>query len=139
MRCFLTVAAVLSAMAPSVGAEPLSDDAARQHKLDLQERCAQAAEKSFRSSGWKTENGSAYQSHYNQTLGVCLMELDDQQPSGGVRCVSDAIEGRVYALYSWSATGAELGCQLIPSQKEKRDCKSLDEYSAFAATLMEQP
>ena len=40
-------------------AQPLPDDAARQHKLDLQERCAQAAEKSFRSSGWKPENGSA--------------------------------------------------------------------------------
>ena len=32
-------------------AQPLSDDAAMQ-------RCAQAVERSFRLSGWKTENGS---------------------------------------------------------------------------------
>jgi hypothetical protein len=29
-------------------------------------------------------------------------------------------------------------CQLIPLQKEKRDCATDEEYEAFAASLMEQ-
>jgi hypothetical protein len=126
-------------MGQVAGAQPLSDEAARQHKLDLQERCAQAAEKTFRSSGWKTDLGSGYQSHYNQTLGVCLIEIDGRQETGGVKSVSDAIEGRTYAHYMWGANGAQLGCQLTPSQKEKRDCTGNEEYEAFAASLMEQP
>ena len=130
----------------SAGAEPLSDDAARQHKLDLQERCAQAAEKNFRSSGWKTELGSGYQSHYNQSLGVCLIEIEGRTGGGAVtKSVSDAVEGRMYALYLWVEKPGKkywevppVQCQLIPSQKEKRDCTSDEEYSAFAASLMEQ-
>jgi hypothetical protein len=120
-------------------AEPLADEAARQHKLDLQERCAQAAEKNFRSSGWKAENGSSYKSHYNQTLGVCLIEVYGHEATGSTNSsVSDAIEGRVYALYIWGPNGQFGGCLLIPTEKEKRNCTSEEEYQAFAATLMEQ-
>ena len=113
-------------------AQPLSDDAARQ-------RCAQAAESSFRLSGWKTENGSTYQSHYNRTLHACLIEIEGRSQYGVTRTVSDAVEGRTYAIDMWVVNGDRpMMCQLIPSQKEKRDCANEEEYRAYAASLMER-
>jgi hypothetical protein len=114
-------------------AQPLSDDAARQ-------RCAQAAGTSFRLSGWKTENGSSYKSHYSRTLHACLIEIEGRSQFGVTRTVSDADEGRTYAIYMWVVNGDRpMMCQLIPSQKEKRDCTTEEEYRAYAASLMEQP
>ena len=113
-------------------AQPLSDEAALQ-------RCAQAAERSFRLSGWKTENGSTYHSHYNRTLHACLIEIEGRSQYGVTRTVSDAVEGRTYAIYMWVVNGDRpMMCQLIPSQKEKRDCATEEEYGAYAASLMER-
>jgi hypothetical protein len=144
MRMPIVLVMLCAAMGSTVAAQPRTDEA-RQHKLDLQERCAQAAEKTFRSSGWKTELGSAYQSHYNQTLGVCLIEIEGHTEGGVTKSVSDAIEGRLYALYVWIQKPGKkywevppVTCQLIPTQKEKRDCTSDREYTDFAASLMEQ-
>ena len=104
-----------------------------------QERCAQTAATSFRLSGWKTENGSVYRSHYNRTLGACLIEIEGRSQYGLTKSVSDTIEGRTYAIYMWVTGGNKpMMCQLIPSEKEKRDCASEEEYKAFAASLMEQ-
>ena len=114
-------------------AQTLSDTAARQ-------RCAQAAGTSFRLSGWKTENGSTYKSHYNRTLHACLIEIEGRSQYGVTRTVSDADEGRTYAIYMWVVNGDRpMMCQLILSQKEKRDCATEEEYRAYAASLMEQP
>jgi hypothetical protein len=49
----------------TASAQPITD----------QVRCAQAAATSFRLSGWKAEDGSVYKSHYNRTLGACLIEI----------------------------------------------------------------
>ncbi len=104
------------------------------------ERCARAAETSFRLSGWKTEDGSAYRSHYSRTLGACLIEIEGRSQYGVTKSVSDAVEGRAYAVYMWVTGGNKpMTCQLIPSQKEKRDCTNVEEYESFAANLMEQP
>jgi hypothetical protein len=114
----------------SVAAQPITE----------QERCVQAAARSFRLSGWKTENGSAYQCHYNRTLGACLIEIEGRSQYGITKTVSDAVEGRTYAIYMWVVTGSKpMLCQLIPSEKEKRDCATEEEYKAFAARLMQQP
>jgi hypothetical protein len=137
MRKLLAGAMLIVAMAPGVAAQPLSDEA-RQQKLDLQERCAQAAARSFRLSGWKAEYGSAYQSHYNRTLGACLIEIEGRSQYGVTKSVSDAVEGRTYAIYMWVVNGNK-PCQLVPSEKERRDCATEEEYKAFAASLMEQP
>jgi hypothetical protein len=128
MRKHLTAAILIATIASSVGAEPLSD-----------QRCAQEAARSFRLSGWKTEDGSAYRSHYNRTLNVCLIEMEGRSQYGVTKSVLDAVEGRTYAIYMWVAGGNKpMMCQLIPSQKEKRDCATEAEYATFAASLMKQ-
>ncbi len=115
------------------------DTASAQPATD-QVRCAQAAATSFRLSGWKTEDGSGYKSHYNRTLGTCLIEIEGRSQYGVTKMVTDAVEGRTYAIYLWVAASYKpMTCQLIPSAKEKRDCATEEEYKAFAASLMEQP
>ena len=129
MRTLFAGAIFFAAIAPSA-AQLVAD----------KERCARAAETSFRLSGWKTENGSAYRSHYNRTLGACLIEIEGRSQYGLTKSVSDAIEGRTYAIYMWVTGGNKpMLCQLIPSEKEKRDCANEEEFKAFAASLMEQP
>ncbi len=114
----------------SVAAQPISS----------QEQCAQAAARSFRLSGWKTENGSVYQSHYSRTLGACLIEVEGRSQYGVTKTVSDAVGGRTYAIYMWVVNGDKpMMCQLAPSEKDKRDCASEEEYKAFTASLMQQP
>ncbi len=138
MRKLLVRVMLLVALAPNVSAQPLSDEVRRQG-LDLQERCTEAAARSFRLSGWKTEEGSTYQSHYNRTLGACLVEIDGHSQYGVTKSVSDAVEGRTYAIYMWVVNGNKpMMCQLIPRDKEKRDCATEDEYKAFAGSLMEK-
>ncbi len=113
----------------SVAAQPVAN----------QEQCAQAAARSFRLSGWKTEDGSAYKSHYNRALGACLIEIEGRSPYGLTKSVSDAVEGRTYAIDIWVTGGNKpMMCQLLPIEKEKRDCASEEDYNAFAATLMDQ-
>jgi len=128
MRKLFAGAIFFVAIAPSA-AQLVSDN----------DRCARAAETSFRLSGWKTENGSAYRSHYSRTLGACLIEIEGRSQYGVTKSVADAIEGRTYAIYMWATGGNKpMTCQLIPSQKEKRDCATEEEYNVFAASLMEQ-
>ncbi len=126
----LAGAMLMIAAMTTASAQPITD----------QVRCAQAAATSFRLSGWKTEDGSGYKSHYNRTLGTCLIEIEGRSQYGVTKTVSDAVEGRTYAIYMWvAASNKPMMCQLIPSVKEKRDCATEEEYKAFAATLMEQP
>ena len=90
-------------------------------------------------SGWKTENGSTYQCHYNRTLHACLIEIEGRSQYGVTKTVSDAVEGRTFAIDMWVVNGDRpMMCQLIPSQKEKRDCANEEEYRAYAASLMER-
>jgi hypothetical protein len=126
----LAGAMLMIAAMDTASAQPITD----------QVRCAQAAATSFRLSGWKTEGGSSYKSHYSRALGACLIEIEGRSQYGVTKIVSDAVEGRTYAIYMWVVNGNKpMTCQLIPSAKEKRDCATEEEYKAFAASLMEQP
>jgi hypothetical protein len=129
VRVIVTATAMLSAtFASSLGAEPLSD-----------QRCAQEAASSFRLSGWKTEDGSNYRSHYNRALHVCLIEIEGHSQYGVTKSVLDAVEGRTYAIYMWVAgDNKPMMCQLTTFQKEKWDCTTEEEYKAFAADLMKK-
>lgn len=123
----------LATAVSSVAAQPLTN------KIDSQEHCAEEAARSFRLSGWKTEDGSVYKSHYNRTLRACLIEIEGRSQYGVTKSVSDAVENHTYAIYMWVVNGNKpLMCQLIPSEKEKRDCATEEEYKAFTASLMEQ-
>jgi hypothetical protein len=116
----------------------LADKVAREN-LELQQKCAQQAEKIFMQLGYRMDRptlgiSATYQSHYNAKLGKCFMTLDSTG-AGDHRFLFDAYEQREYAEYM--AMPARLNCKLIPSSGRETLCKSEEEYKAFAATYME--
>jgi hypothetical protein len=130
-------------------AQPAADDATRQQKMDLQERCSRQAEHVFKQSGWREDLGSGYQSHYNMALGRCLIEMDGRDANEKfvttTKSVTDAFENRVFALYVWMSQPPKkywevppFQCELTPSANEKRTCTTEQEVDDFAAGLMEQ-
>jgi hypothetical protein len=133
----LTLSLAAAMTVSSVAAQPFTNPR-RQTNVASQERCADEAARSFRLSGWKTEDGSTYKSHYNRTLSACLIEIEGRSSYGVTESVSDAVENRTYAIYMRVVDGIDpMICQLIPSENEKRDCATEEEYKTFAATLME--
>jgi hypothetical protein len=136
---------------------------ARSQSLDLQERCASEARRTFQEL--EDENKAKYnqstliqkdvsdhQSHYNTKLGRCLMlinrrsvlplsaNLSNQQRQS---ILVDANERRYYANYIETQLAAETKpkiemCELRPSMRQKTVCTAREEFDAFAATYLEQ-
>jgi hypothetical protein len=131
---------------------------ARAQSLDQQERCAQQARRAY--AELETQNGAEtqktvrlsgdYQSHYNVKLGKCLMlverrdMLNDSQFTT-TAYVIDANERRQYATYVWMSREGKkywevppMACELTPSLREKRFCKTREEFDEFVAPYMEE-
>jgi hypothetical protein len=129
--------------------------------LDQQERCMQQAKRTYteldaqngaetQRMGLKTVHISGdYQSHYNVKLGKCLMlvERSDMLDSQSITTayVMDANEHRQYAIYVWMSREGKkywevppMACELTPSLREKRFCKTREEFDEFAAPYMEE-
>lgn len=134
---------------------------ARAQSLDQQERCAQEAKRAFtekdaqdRLDMQKTGIGHSrvigdYQSHYNVKHGKCLMLVETTDMSGSqsitTAYVTDANEGRLYAIYGWMSREGKkywevppMTCELTPSLREKRFCKTREEFDEFVAPYMEE-
>ena len=134
---------------------------ARAQSLDQQERCAQQAKRAY--AELETQNGADtqkmgietvrlwgdYQSHYNVKLGKCLMlvERSDMLGSQSITTayVMDANERRQYATYVWMSREGKkywevppMACELTPSLREKRFCKTREEFDEFAEPYMEE-
>jgi hypothetical protein len=134
---------------------------ARAQSLDQQERCAQQAKRAYAEldaqNGAETQKmgietvriSGDYQSHYNVKLGKCLMlvERSDMLGSQSITTayVMDANERRQYATYVWMSREGKkywevppMACELTPSLREKRFCKTREEFDEFAAPYMEE-
>ncbi len=134
---------------------------ARAQSLDQQERCAQQAKRAYAEldaqNGTETQKmgletvhiSGDYQSHYNVKLGKCLMlvERSDMLGSQSITTayVMDANERRQYATYVWMSREGKkywevppMACELTPSLREKRFCKTREEFDEFAAPYMEE-
>ncbi len=134
---------------------------ARAQSLDQQERCAQQAKRAY--AELDAENNAEiqkknlktviisgnYQSHYNMKLGKCLMlvERSDMLDAQSITTayVMDANEHRMYAVYVWMSREGKkywevppMACDLTPSLREKRFCKTREEFDEFAAPYMEE-
>ncbi len=130
---------------------------ARAQSLDQQERCAQQAKRAY--ADLETPNGAEaqktvrlsgdYQSHYNLKLGKCLMLVERRDMLGSqsitTAYVIDANERRQYATYVWMSREGKkywevppMACELAPSLREKRFCKTREEFDEFAAPYMEE-
>jgi hypothetical protein len=138
-----------------------SGSIARAQSLDQQERCAQQAKRAYaeteaefeaynRAQTQKTVRYSGdYQSHYNIKLGKCLMLVETRDMIGSqsitTAYVRDANERRQYATYVWMSREGKkywevppMACELTPGLREKRFCKTREEFDEFAAPYMEE-
>ena len=136
---------------------------AQSQSLDLQERCATDARKTFRQL--ERENDAKYdaaaliqkaagdfQSHYNSKINRCLLlinraaviplsaNLSNQQRQS---FLVDANERRYYASYVETQLASDSKakverCELRPTMRYTTACTSRDEYDAFVATYLEQ-
>ena len=90
-----------------------------------------------------------YQSHYNVKLGKCLMLVERRDMLGSqsttTAYVMDANERRLYAVFVWMSREGKkywdvppLTCELSPSLREKRFCKTREEFDEFAGAYMEE-
>ena len=129
--------------------------------LDQQERCATQAKRSFQDiaardlaeqkqlGGMSRRISADYQSHYNTKIGKCLMLVETTDMLGGENSTTayliDANECRPYATYVWISRKDKkywevppTACELAPSLREKRDCKTREEFDAFVAEYLEE-
>jgi hypothetical protein len=130
--------------------------------LDFQAMCATQAQKAFQE--WEIERTKSklriskdistdYQSHYNTKLKKCFILIETNGLMPGLeegeflftKTLSDAYERRVYASYGWvSRTGQKYwevpptSCELIPSFRQKKFCKTQEEFDDFVAQYMEE-
>jgi hypothetical protein len=134
---------------------------AHAQSLDQQERCAQQAKRAYAESlaEFEAYNGATtqktvrisgdYQSHYNMKLGKCLMLVETRDMLGSqsttTAYVVDANERRQYATYVWMSREGKkywevppMACEPTPSLREKRFCKTREEFDEFAAPYMEE-
>ena len=129
--------------------EKLGDKKMRE-SLKLQQNCAQQAEKLFHQLGYSLnpsgDNVAVYQSHYNAKLNKCFMLLTAtilKAPTYGEKHLFDAYEQREYVEYIWQSSKLTpysdevLSCRLTDPLVAGANCKSKQEFDAFAARYME--
>ena len=134
---------------------------ARSQTLDLQAMCATQARKAFQE--WEKDQNEPkykssfplvsadYQSHYNTKIKKCLVLIEanhsatkNEQISTSV-LLTDAFERRVYANYLWISRPNKMywevppmTCELLPSLRDQKQCKTREEFDAFVADYMEE-
>lgn len=125
-------------------------DKKMRESLDLQRNCAQQAEKIFHQLGYNLNptgsNIAVYQNHYNAKLNKCFMVLTAtamKVTAYGEKYLFDAYEQREYGEYIWQSSKLTphsdevLSCLLSDPSKPEANCKTKQEFDAFAARYME--
>jgi hypothetical protein len=73
--------------------------------LDLQAKCANQADETYKEGGWQGDNYASYSDHYNSALGKCFILIENTDlktnPNGEYKSESlyDAFELRDYGDY----------------------------------------
>ena len=134
---------------------------ARAQSLDQQEQCAQQAKRLYTEINVETRAemqkmatkttivSAGYQSHYNVKSGKCLMLIERNDMLGSQFTTTvhlmDANERRHYGIYVWMSREEKkywdvppMSCQLTPSLREKRFCKTREEFDEFVTPYMEE-
>jgi hypothetical protein len=70
--------------------------------LAVQTECAANAQKFLVSRGWKAEEGSSYENHFNSRLNKCFVLVSEYALNDDFRTFDlyDGVEGRHYATYN---------------------------------------
>lgn len=135
-------------------------NAGRAQTLDQQERCATQAKRAYQEIQASdlaegkaigvSEIDSNYRSHYNTKMGKCLMLVKKNRMLGAgnsstTAYLIDANERRPYATYVWISQKDKKywevppsACELDRSLREKKTCKTREEFDAFVAGYLEE-
>ncbi len=120
-------------------------------QYDLQEKCANQAQRDFQSSGYKqasaTQAGETvdFSNHYNSELKKCLILVEGVNFKQGDfwthKTLSDANERKIYGSYLWSfVKGKEdnppLECSVVMPSREVRKCTSSEEFDSLIESYM---
>ena len=116
---------------------PLPDQQSKREKSQLQEYCARQAERTFRLLGYEGH----YQSHFSEGFNKCFMTVDvagTLHPLIISKFLYDANERKVYAQIQLTGNlqNPPDSCTIRLDGKMTQ-CKSLQEYEAFVARVME--
>jgi hypothetical protein len=106
--------------------------------LDLQQKCAKAAEDAFKGSGL-SGHGSGFTNHYNTRLNKCFVYMTSTgSPKGLVisAFVYDAFEGKTYGEYHQFSDG-RCYCNIIVGNEDST-CRSLKQFDGAMKSYMEQ-
>ena len=119
------------------------DELSKSAELDLQQRCAEQAAKTWKSGGWEKLKNATYSNHYNPSMNKCLMRIENSLPdrSGAVFAsdrIVDAYEGKVYGEMTWrlDAAGNAMRCKVTLPTGEEVQCTSPEEFDSLAAQYM---
>jgi hypothetical protein len=117
--------------------------------LELQEKCAAQANRTFKDMGYKPNAIAGYENHYNDKMNKCFMEVGNTDTTSPptiwtFRSLLDAYEGKSYAEYSWHTDKKKkywevppFSCRVSSLSGEDQYCKSEDEYKKLIKIYME--
>jgi hypothetical protein len=103
--------------------------------LELQEKCAKQAREGFKLLGWDKHETASFSNHYNAKLNKCFLQIEDTNTEMTWDTVSDAFEGKVYAVLGLHGDGVRKCSVTLPS--EEKTCHSKEEFSALVKQYME--
>jgi type II secretory pathway pseudopilin PulG len=119
------------------------DLASKSVSLDLQEKCAEQALKTWKSGGWDKLKNATYSNHYNSSMNKCFMRIENSIPdrSGAVFAsdrIVDAYEGTVYAELTWKLdeAGNAMRCEVTIPSGEEVQCTSPEEFDSLVEQYM---
>jgi hypothetical protein len=121
-------------------------------QLDLTERCAAQAERTFLALGYRRDGtstepnqgleGVTLENHYNDRLKKCFMLITQatyKTQFSEQRYLLDAFESRTYGDYFFThlkTGGPSLYCRVSPLGEAERSCGSEGEFNTFVAQYM---
>ncbi len=112
------------------------DSLSRTTSFDLQERCAKQADQEFSNLGWKKHEGAVLANHYNQKLNKCFMQVENSDVMGTWITISDAFEGKVYAVMGLHGDEVKK-CSVTLLSGEEKTCHAPNEFDALVKEYMQ--
>jgi hypothetical protein len=119
------------------------DVVAKGANLDLQQRCAEQALKTWKTGGWEKLKNATYSNHYNAQMNKCFMRIDNSlDDKSGATFTSDRIidanEGKVYGELTWKLeeSGNAMRCKATIPTGEEVNCTSPEEFDQLASAYM---
>ena len=133
---------------PAVKAPAPRSPLANSAPLEIQERCATDAARWFKESGIGKSPNASYASHFNGSLGRCLVVAFDISHSAGeslsFKTLADANENEVVGEYSWSTHKGKvysevepIECRFYAVDGTVTKCKSDAEFEAALSSYLE--